>query len=117
MNMENQILLKLTSGQLSKKQAYRSLYPKQKLSKRKRAHFVKIRIKIPDEVGVSRFLALLFLFPVPLFFAKMILRRVKNTESYDMPFTVNEFAEMISVRGIKIDVQTKSGEKIFIKTI
>ena len=115
--MDNQTLLKLSNGQLTKHQAYRTLFIESRLPRRRKAHFVKIRIVIPDEVGVTRFLAFLFLMPVPLFFAKMILRRMKNTDSNDFPFSNNELVKMISVRGIKIDIKTNSGEKILIKTI
>jgi len=115
--MNNQTLLKLSSGQLSKKKAYRELYAKSKNTRFRKAHFIKIRIIIPDEVGVSRFLAFLFLLPFPICFAKMILRRMKNTVSNEIPMSKEELMGLISVKGIKIDVNSNSGERIYIKTM
>ncbi len=115
--MNNQTLLKLSSGELTKKQAYHELYSTKRIIRQRRAHFVKIKIIIPDEAGVTRFLAFLFLLPIPLTFAKIALRKMKNTESSDIPISKEEMLKLISVRGIKIDVQSNSGEKIYIKTI
>jgi len=115
--MINSTLLKLSTGQLSKTQAYKELYSTPKVSRRRRAHFVKIRIIIPDEKGVTRFLAFLFLLPMPLFFAKIALRHMKNTESNEIPMSKEDLLTMISIKGIKLDVKTHTGEKIYVKTI
>jgi len=115
--MNNQTLLKLSTGQLSKSQAYKALYATPKVRMGRRAHFVKLRIVIPEEKGVTRFLTFLFLLPIPLFFAKIALRKMKNTESNEIPISKDELLRLISVKGIKLSVNTHTGEKIFIKTI
>lgn len=115
--MNNQTLLKLSSGQLTKKQAYHELYPRQKIIRKRKAHFVKIKIIIPDEAGVSRFLAFLFFLPIPLLFAKIAVKKMKNSESYGISISNEELLNLVSVRGIKIEVQSNSGEKIYIKTL
>ncbi|PKL00873.1 MAG: hypothetical protein CVV56_03445 [Tenericutes bacterium HGW-Tenericutes-1] len=115
--MNNQTLLKLSTGELTKAQAYKALYSQPKIQRSRKAHFVKIRIVIPEERGVTRFLAFLFLFPIPLFFAKILLRKMNNTETMEIPISKEDLLRMISVKGIKLDVNIQSGEKIYIKTL
>jgi hypothetical protein len=115
--MENEVLLKLSHNEMTRREAYRTLYPSRHIPLRRRAHFVKIRIVIPEEKGVSRFLAFLLFFPVPLMFARLALKFVKTELNEEMPFKKSDLMSIISVRGIKIDVRAHSGEKIIIKTI
>lgn len=115
--MNNQTLLKLSTGELTKAQAYKALYSQPKIKRSRRAHFVKIRIIIPEERGVTRFLAFLFLLPMPLLFAKILLRKMNNAETNEIPISKDDLLRMISVKGIKLDVKTHTGEKIFIKTL
>ncbi len=115
--MENTILQQLRNREISAKEAYEDLYPKVKFQKPRRAHFVKLRIIIPNEKGVTRFLKILFLLPAPLFMVKLGLRFVKFDSDGDMPLSKSEIIKMISYKGIIVDVKTHSGEKVIIKTI
>jgi len=93
------------------------LFPKSaKVRGPKRAHFIKLRIRIPESKGVTAFLAFLFWLPIPILFARVILGFVK-LDSQDMPFNKRELVNLIAVRGVKVDVKTNDGVKIYIKTI
>ncbi len=115
--MDNQILLQLSNKEVSRRKAYKTLFPKVHISKQKRAHFVKLNIVVPDEKGVSRFLAFLFFMPMPLFIVRFGLRFMKDNMSEDFPMSKKDLLRMISIKGIKIDIKTQTGEKIYIKTI
>lgn len=115
--MGNQTLDRLGRKEIGKRQAYRTLFPKPaKLRGPKRAHFIKLRIRIPESKGVSAFLAFLFWIPTPILFARVILGFVK-IDTKDMPLNKQELINLIAVRGIKVDVKTTDGVRIYIKTI
>jgi len=114
--VQNEILTKLSNNELSVAKAYKGLYS-QPQRHRRRAHFIKLRITIPDERGVTRFLAFLFFFPIPLFIGKIALRKMNNSSQYQIPLSKDELLDLISVHGIKIEVKTHDGEHIVIKTI
>ncbi|HAQ56431.1 MAG TPA: hypothetical protein DCR44_03380 [Acholeplasmatales bacterium] len=115
--MENQTLDRLGRKEIGKRQAYRALFPKP-LKERgpKRAHFIKLRIRIPESKGVTNFLAFLFWLPLPILFARMILGFVK-LDTKDMPLDKQEIIKLIAVRGIKVEVKTTDGVRVYIKTI
>jgi hypothetical protein len=117
---QNKILNQIEQQELSPKAAYALLYPKKsgKVRKAKKAHFIKLRIRVPDSKGASALLAFLFFLPYPIGFVKFILRKVfkgKQIEQVDM--SIEELLEMISYKGIKVDVRAQSGERVSIKTI
>lgn len=117
--MTNELLNQLSQGLISPKEAYTQLYQyrsNQKPSKPRKAHFIKFRIIIPDERGVTRFLAFLFLLPIPLFVAKLFLRKMKF-ESTEMGISKADLMSMVSTRGILINVTAKDRTKIYIKTL
>ena len=115
--MANDILEKLNNGELTVQKAYKKLYGKRtRPIHLKKAHFVKLRIIIPDEKGVTRFLAFLFLCPLPLFIARWAMKYAKGDWESETGMSKNEILEMISAPGIRINVNTNSGEKIIIKT-
>lgn len=76
----NQVIEKVYNNELSANDAYTKLYPSNALTpKLKKAHFVKLRIRVPDEgKGVNTFLKILFAIPLPLIFAKIGLRIAKK---------------------------------------
>jgi hypothetical protein len=115
--MQNQTLNRLKAGKIGKREAYRLLYPKPaRVRGPKRAHFVKLRIRIPESKGVTAFLAFLFFLPAPLFLAKMIVKRVKFDEG-DGQIDKQELMRLIATRGLKVDVKTHDGVSIYIKTL
>lgn len=113
---KNQVLDKLKNKELTSKQAYKALYQEEKIRKPKKAHFVKMKVVVPDEKGVSLFLAILFLLPVPMFIIKLILKRRKNIKLADTEFEVEELIDLISVKGVKLDVRTHDRVRVLIKT-
>ncbi len=115
--MENTTLQLLRNREISTKEAYDNLYSKVRFQKPRRAHFIKIRIIIPGEKGVTRFLRVLFLFPAPMFLVKLGLRLAKFDSNEDMPLSKSEILKLISYKGIIVNVKSHSGEKVIIKTI
>lgn len=115
--MKNQTLVRLEHKEIGKRQAYRELYPKpEKIRQPKRAHFVRLRFRIPESKGATAFLGFLFLLPTPLVFVRIVLGFVKFDKE-DVPFTKNELMRLIAVRGLKVDIRSNDGVHIFIKTL
>lgn len=115
--MQNQTLDRLQNGEIGKRQAYRLLYPKPaRVRKPRKAHFAVVRIRIPEEKGANALLAVLFALPVPIGFARLLLKRA-DIDHETIPMERDELLKLVSVRGLKVDVRTKDGVKVFIKTI
>lgn len=98
------------------------LYGKSGMSPIRRAHFIKLRIVIPEERGVTAFLAFLFLLPVPLWVVRAILQRAlkeerKEEKVSNLPFSERQLLDLIAYKGILVEVKTQEGQKIYIKTI
>ncbi|MDD4184176.1 MAG: hypothetical protein PHI01_02015 [Candidatus Izemoplasmatales bacterium] len=115
--MDFNTLAMVEKGELKPKEAYRSLYPKTIKTRMRRAWFIKLRISVPDEKGVNRFLAILFFLPIPLFIAKWALRFVKQDQLKDSGFSPEELRKLLSYRGIKVEVISAQNERVLIKTI
>jgi VanZ family protein len=109
----------LSKNDISTKKAYSYLYNEQptKLKFTNRAHFLKLRIIIPDEKGVNNFLRILFFFPIPLFLLRVALAFYDPTKSNDIPLSKKEIIDLINHKGISVVVNASSKEKIIIKTI
>jgi len=114
-----EVLNQLNKKELKPKAAYKLLFNQSTIQKTHRAGFVKLRIWIPENKGVSIFLGILFFLPVPLFIIKWIINRRINQENISdkIPLTPKEIVQMISVRGVKLSVQTNDNVKILLKTI
>lgn len=120
--MSTDTLLKLQNNQISPESAYRELYKTEKRVRMpffKRAHFVKLRIRVPGEKGVNTFLGILFFFPIPILFLRILMGFIKSErfEDTDMPLSKREIIRMVSYKGVTLNVKTHSGENILIKTI
>ena len=119
--MASSTLTRLKNNSITPKIAYKELFKKEKRKRIplfKRAHFIKLRIIIPKEKGVNRFLKVLFFLPFPILILRLILGFVKlDTYSDDIPLTKREIIRLIAHKGVKVKVNTHSGEKILIKTI
>ncbi|HOW38644.1 MAG TPA: hypothetical protein PLZ76_07020 [Bacillota bacterium] len=116
--MTNEILLQISQGLMKPREAYRELYRVPRAPRKGRAHFLKLRIRIPGERGLSAFLAFLFLFPLPLFIVRLFLRKMKpESMGGDVPFTPAQMMELIRYRGINIEVKAKDGTRVLIKTL
>jgi hypothetical protein len=73
-------------------------------------------VVIPEEKGVTRFLGLLFLLPIPMFMVRMIFHYVKF-EGEQMPISKKQIIDLVAVKGVMISVKAHSGEIIYIKTL
>ena len=74
----DKVLRQIENQELTSQEAYNLLYPEvptKKVKPGKRAHFIKMRITIPEEgKGLNTFLRILFAIPIPMIFARMGLR-------------------------------------------
>lgn len=118
--MASETLMKLQSNTISAEKAYKDLYKEEKIKRVpffKRAHFIKLSIKVPDQKGVNAFLRVLFLLPIPILFLRIVFSFVKvdNFES-DIPLSKREIMDLIAHRGVKVKVNANGGEKVYIKT-
>ena len=117
MNYE-ETLQKLQNEELTVDQAFTELYPikKKKFVKPgKRAHFIKLRINVPEEgKKLNTFLRILFAIPIPMIFARIGLRfagRFANVEEVDF----SEISKLLKYsRNTKVQVDSKDA-KIDIK--
>lgn len=118
--MPSNTLARLQNNKITPEAAYKKLYKNhtKKMPFTRRAHFIKLNVKIPGEKGVNKLLRVLFFLPLPIFLVRIIMSFVnEDTFGDDMPFTKSEMVKMITSKGININVNSKSGEKIIIKTI
>lgn len=112
-----EILNKLQTKEISPRRAYRYIYNSENyLRFTNNAHFVKLKIIIPEEKGVTRFLGVLFFLPIPLVIFKIAIPFIKFDDK-DMPISKNDLIKMVNSKNIKIKVNAHSNEKIIIKTI
>lgn len=107
----------LQENKISTNKAYKYIYNKDhQLRFTNKAHFVKLRIIVPGEKGVNTFLKILFFIPFPIFIARFALQFVKFDDK-DIPISKNEMLSLINNKGIKIQVNASTKEKVYIKTI
>lgn len=112
--MPNQTLLDLKDNLITKKEAYKQLYETSKPRTYHRAHFVKIKVRVPDDPAANRILRIVLALPIPLVFARIGLKFIKNED--DLPLSKEELFKLVTYRGISVQVNSKSGEKVYIKT-
>lgn len=116
----NQILKKVEEKQLKPKKAYQEIYPveNQRILKRRKAHFIKLAIKIPDSKGVTAFLKIIFLLPIPILLAQPFIKKGINKSLDQLEgFTYQDLMYMIKSKGVSINVKTSDGVKVRIYTI
>ncbi|MDY0294786.1 MAG: hypothetical protein RBQ71_03160 [Acholeplasmataceae bacterium] len=115
---KDEVLTQTSQKELNPKQAYNLLYKNQKERKPRRASFVKVRIHVPESRGVNIFLSVILLLPLPIFLIKWIIGRRGNQVINDQfQLTANELIELISIKGVKVDVKSHTHERVLIKTI
>ena len=102
------VLKKVEENQMTPFEALQKLYPVTKTKPGKRAFFIKISIKIPEEgKGINRFLKLLFAIPIPMMFARMGFRlATRFVKSDEVDF--KELSKLIKYsRNTAIQVESK----------
>jgi hypothetical protein len=93
MNYEK-MLKKIEDNEMTAQEAFDKLYPVSKSKPGKRASFIKMNIKIPDEgKGLNTFLRILFAIPIPMIFARLGLR-IANRFAPDTGDVDLDFAEI-----------------------
>ena len=105
----------LEANKISPTKAYRDLY-QEKIYFTNRAHFVKLKIIVPGEVGVNRFLKVLFFLPLPLGLVRFIIKVSKYKEE-NIPISKEDILELLNSKGIEINVDAADNTKVIIKTI
>ncbi len=82
------VLQKIEKNELTAYEGMEQLYPEKSAKLGKRAFFIKMSIKVPEEgKGVNTFLRILFAIPIPIMFARMGLRfagRFVKADEIDM---------------------------------
>lgn len=89
----------------------------QKNTKIKQAWFLIFNIKIKEHPVASLFIQVLFLLPIPLFIPKFIIQIIPNKVFYDLPFTKKDVKQLIGAKGVLVDIKTREGDKVLIKSI
>lgn len=113
---KNQVLDKLQNREISKKEAYKLLYQEPKQVKTKKAHFIKVRIHVPEERGANLFLKIILVFPIPIFLVKWFIKRRQTLKISDQEVSVEELINLIQAKGVSVNVQSHDGTKIVVKT-
>jgi hypothetical protein len=115
---KNEVLNQLKEKSISKQQAYKLLYAKTKERKPRRASFVKLSVRIPEERWLSIILAILFFLPIPIFIFKIFIRGNRKLEISDqIEITAAELIRLISIRGASVSVRTHDQFRVNIKTL
>lgn len=115
---KDEVLTQISQKEIKPKQAYRMLYPQTKQRKPRRASFVKIHVKTDEGKAINIFLGIILFLPIPIFLIKWIVgRRTNMVLNEELNITADEFLQMISVRGVRIEVKSKDNERVLVKTI
>lgn len=113
-----EVLNKCQSKELTPKQAYRELYHGYRQRKPRRAHFVKVSVRINESKGLSIFLAFLLALPIPIGIAKLFVKRKRDEIiSEQFPITYGQLINDLLIKGILIDIDAKDEAKIHIRTL
>ena len=103
------ILKKIEKGRLSAMEGYSKIFE----WKYKKAHFLRLKIRTSEKVA-NIFLKLIFLFPIPIFLFKGFIWKQLEQDAYMDRGTFNR---LISARDIRVDVQSKDGTIVNLRTI
>jgi hypothetical protein len=114
---KNEVLVQLSNKEISQKEAYKLLYSEPKVRKPRRAHFLKVKVRVPDEGPANFFLGLILFFPIPMFIVRMVMRRfVKEEVTEQFQMSKSELIRLVSIAGVKIKINTHTNEKIYVRT-
>jgi len=97
-------LNKVYKNEIDVLDAYQEIYKPKEVSQHhlKKSHFIRVKIKIKDHPGVTTFIKLFTLLPVPTFIVKFFLMR-SNMNSNDF-LSQAELLELVSVKNIFVEV-------------
>ena len=109
MNYEK-VLKKVENDELTSQEALNLLYPEKTTKPGKRASFIKMDIKIPDEgKGLNTFLKILFAIPIPMIFARLGLRLGSRfiPDKGDVDLDIGEISKLLKYsKNTKIEVDS-----------
>ncbi len=121
---KNEVLNQLKEKKISVNKAYDLLYGNEiTQTKLRKAHFIKLKFDIKDEKFANALLKTVFLFPVPMFLIKWVIKLVmkkgvQNVKGMEnVPLTQEQIIELVSCKGILVDIDAHDDAKILIKTI
>ena len=115
---KNEVLNKVYGKGISVKKAYEELFANKETKRCGRAYFIKTKILIPNAKKTNNLLRAVFLLPVPIVILKFIVKRSKKDIGKEWGhFTNQELIELLSIKGITVDIKANDGTKIFLKTI
>lgn len=113
----DKVLKQIENGELTSQEALNILYPEKpakKVKPGKRATFIKLKIKVPEEgKGVNTFLRILFALPIPMIFARLGLRIGQRFAKGNMPdeIDLNEISRMLKYsRNTRVSVDSKDAQ-------
>ena len=113
-----EVLNQVETKALDPKKAYAMLYPKFKQKKPRRAHFIKVTVRVPEEKGVNILLGVLLALPIPIFIIRLVLRkRMSEHMMKDIPLSTKELIDLISIRGSRVNVIASDQTRVSIRTI
>ena len=113
-----EVLTEVKQNQLKPHKAYQLLFHYPKERKARKAHWVRVKISIPESKGVSLLLGVLLALPIHIGMIKWIVsKRANRPISDQFQFTPKELLEMIAIKGVKVNIQTKTNERIRISTV
>ena len=101
------VLKKIEKNELTAYEAMDHLYPVKKVKPGKRAFFIKMSVRIPEEgKALNTFLRIIFAIPIPLIFARMGLRFAKRHLDED-GIDINEIARLLKYsKNTKISIES-----------
>ncbi|PAT01534.1 hypothetical protein CI105_06525 [Candidatus Izimaplasma bacterium ZiA1] len=107
-----EVLEKLEKDEITVLEAEKLLESKNKIKPGRRAHFVKMKIHVPNEgKNINLFLKILFILPLPIIFATMGLRLGKKfipDMGDDENFDVNDIIRLLKYsKNTRINVDSK----------
>ena len=114
---KNEVLVQLSKKEISQHEAYKLLYSEPKMKKPRRANFIKVKVRVPDEKAANFFLGVMLFFPIPLFIVRIALKRfVKDQVTEQFQMSKNDLIRLVSISGVKVKINTHTNEKIYIRT-
>jgi len=107
-----EVLEKLENDEITVLEAEKLLERKRKIKPGKRAHFVKLKVHVPEEgKNINLFLKILFILPFPIILATMGLRLGKRfipDLGDDVDFDVNDIIRLLKYsKNTRINVDSK----------
>ncbi|QMS84746.1 hypothetical protein [Candidatus Xianfuyuplasma coldseepsis] len=105
------VLQQIENGEITSQEGMKLLYPVSNQKIGKRAHFIKLKIHVPEEgKGVNTFLRILFALPIPMIFARLGIR-LANRFVKDEDVDFKEIGKLLKYsRNTRVHVDSKDAQ-------